>query len=45
VRKKVEELQKGQEEDKEPVFPENVPTSGPERQLFELNLIHKRRAA
>ncbi len=43
VRKKVESL-KGKEEQQEEieVFPTNVPLSGPERQLFELKLIHKR---
>ena len=44
IRKKYEELKKGQKEEEKPVYPENVPTSGPERQLYELNLIHKRAA-
>ena len=44
VRKKYEELKKGQKEEEKQVYPENVPTSGPERLLYELNLIHKRAA-
>ncbi len=44
VKKKIEELKKGEKVEKEPIFPENVPMSGPERQLLELKLIHKRAA-
>ncbi len=42
VRKKVEELRGKEEKEEIEVFPTNVPLAGPERQLFELKLIHKK---